>query len=171
MRSETKAARTRKRLKAQRARSKELERKREYKRLTAGNGRFETNTDAIVAANPDDENNGIAAMYSDHGKGADAIRSFDERTPEALAKSEAENEARELALDKADRRKYEQTMDELRQCGKAHLCPTLKIIVKNRNLPTEEKRECNILTMALQLRNQRSARQTGTRRKSDTNAT
>ena len=171
MRSETKAARTRKRVNAARRHEIKKAKDRAYVRNTRGNGRFETNTDAIVAANPDDENNGVAAMYSDHGKGADEIRSFDERTPEALAKSEAENEARELALDKADRRKYEQTMDELRQCGKAHLCPTLKIIVKNRNLPTEEKRECNILTMALQLKNQRSARQTGTRRKSDTNAT
>ena len=154
--NERKAKRTKRNLRKERR----LENDREYHRnkwyYTRGKGKSLVNIDSLTDG--DEDNNGYDAIMSDGGKGADAIRSFDERTPEALAKVEAKAEARELALAEEYRLKKRHVICRLREIGKGYLVGTFRglcrefIETKTPNDSIENKRERIILCGAQQIK-------------------
>ena len=145
---------------------RELDRNKAY--YKRGKGKVLVNVDSLVEADngdDDEDNNAYAALLSDHGKGADEIRSFEERTPEALAKADAEAEARELALAEEYRLKKRHVICRLREIGKGYLVGTFRglcrefIETKTPNDSIENKRERIILCGAQQIKRKHSARQ------------
>ena len=147
--NERKAKRTKRKLRKERR----LENDREYHRnkwyYTRGKGKSLVNIDSLTDG--DEDNNGYDAIMSDGGKGADAIRNYEERTPEALAKVEAKAEAEKKRITADYLAKKHFVMCRLKEIGKGHLLGTFRglcrefIETKIPNDSIENKRERIIL--------------------------